>query len=117
MFLSKDRVDNFIDFVLLLINLVIDDYDCSQLLPCVENILLGYLLAENSLDFVCNAFTKLVVFVDVFVVLGESVVAVNQHFIASLQFYDMLGHSFVLIYHCSEFKHLAGQFLSCNFKL
>ena len=79
--------------------------------------MLGYLLTQDSLDFVCDAFTELVVFVYVFVVLGESVVTVYQHFIASLQFYDMLSHSFILIDHSSEFKHLAGEFLSCNLKL
>ena len=117
MFLSEYGVDDPAELILLLADLVVDYYDGGEFLPGIPYVLLCDLLPQNPLDFVGDAFADLVVFVDALVVLGERVVAADQHLVASLELPDVLQHPFVLVNHGAELEHLASLLLPRNFQL
>jgi len=82
----KDSPHHLAHFILLILLLLVEDQDRAQLLPGIQHFLfVVYLLAQQALNFVGDAFAELIVFVDVFVVLTQGIVGFCQNFDAGFE--------------------------------
>jgi hypothetical protein len=82
----EDAVHNFIHLILLLLlSLKISQHKGTQLFSGIKDILLGgYLSSQQFLDLVGNAFANLIIFVNVFIVIHQFLIAFTDEIVSLL---------------------------------